>query len=95
MYKNSIDSKVFTYINGSLPFDVTMKKTSNNTYNMEKRGQTIYTFSVDTKGFVTEMSYPDYDLVLRLDTKDSDKTLLNKKYLKEFKEENYIKLIKE
>ena len=53
------------------------------------------TFTVDKNGFVVEMAYPSYDVSLVLESKDSNRTIKNKKYLKEYQNSHDIKLIKE
>ncbi len=95
MDANSIKSKVFTYINGSLPFDATMKLTKPHHYEMQKGEQTIFSFTINKDGFVQKMQYPSYDMVLNLETIENDTTLENKDFLKNFKQQNNIKLIKE
>jgi hypothetical protein len=95
MSKNNIDKKVFTFINGSLPFDVTMIKTAKGVYEMEKEGNLIYKFEVDNRNIVKKILFPDYDISIILESIDSDTTLKNKKYLKDFANRNNIILVKE
>jgi hypothetical protein len=61
---------------------------------MQKSSQTIYEFELDKDGFVEVIQYPDFNLRLELESKDTETTLVNKKFLKDFQEENNIKLIK-
>ncbi len=95
MDANNQKEKVFTFINGSLPFDATMKQTKPHFYEMQKSGQTIFSFNIDENGFVSKMQYPDYDLILNLESIENDTTLQNKQYLENLKSKNNIKLIKE
>ena len=95
MNKNHLNKKIFTFINGYLPFDVTMKKISQNRYAMQKEGNTIYSFDVNNKNIITKITYPAYNISINLESIDSDTTLANKRYLKNFQQEHNIALIKE
>jgi len=95
MRLNNIHSKIFTFINGYLPFDSTMKEISKNSYDMEKNHHIIYKFTTDDRGFVTKIFYPSYNISINLESVDTDLTLKNKKYLKELMQQFDIKLIKE
>lgn len=95
MAKNEKNEKVFTFVNGSFPFDVTMKKTASKTYEMKKRGNTIYKFVLNNKNIVKSIYYPSYDVKVLLESIDSDTTIKNKKYLQSLEKENNIMLIKE
>jgi len=83
MSKNGIDKKVFTFINGSLPFDVTIKKVSNR-FVVSKSGKTIYEFILDERGFVKDFRYPLYDVEIKLESVESDITRENRRFLKDF-----------
>lgn len=95
MHQNSNSNLVFTFMNGSLPFDVTMIKTSNNSYEMQKKGQTIYAFKVDNNSFVTNIEYPAYNINIVLQDAQNDTTVKNKKFLENFVIRNKIKFIEE
>ena len=84
MSKNGIDKKVFTFINGSLPFDVTIKKISNKKFVVSKSGKTIYEFRLDDRGFVKDLRYPLYDVKIKLESVESDITRENRRFLKDF-----------
>jgi len=95
MEKNGINQKIFTFINGSLPFDITMKKTSSKTYSMQKSGNTIYKFVLDNRNIVKTILYPSYNLKITLESVESDTTIRNREYLKNFINIHNITLIKE
>lgn len=95
MKKHNADSRVFTFMNGDLPFDVTMIKTSNNVYEMQKKSQTIYTFKMGKNNLVQTISYPAYDIRINLEQIDNDTTLKNKQFLESYVIQNNIKFIKE
>ena len=95
MNENNINKKIFTFINGSLPFDVTMKKVGDKTYEMQKSGNTIYKFVLNDKNLIQTIFYPSYDLEISLESLESDTTLKNKEYLKNYQLINNIKLIKD
>lgn len=95
MDKNGKDKKIFTFINGTIPFDATMKKQGDHSYIMEKSSKEIYGFKLDKRHFIQKITYPAYDITIKLENVDSDTTLKNKKYLHSFMQEHYIKLIKE
>lgn len=95
MDANGVQSKIFTYMNGSLPFDATMRERQPHKFEMQKSGKTIFSFTINKKGFVQEMRYPSYNITLHLESVENDTTLRNKKYLKDFQQQNSIKLIKE
>jgi hypothetical protein len=95
MDRNNIKSKIFTFINGTLPFDVVMRETEPHHFLMQKNSQTIFDFVVDDRGFLKQMRYPNYDLEINLESIQSDTTIANKQFLKSLKRQNNIKLIKE
>lgn len=95
MDKNGKDKKIFTFMNGTLPFDATMKEQENHNYIMEKSSKVIYRFELDKRHFLQKITYPAYDITIKLENVDSDTTLKNKEYLHSFMQEHYIKLIKE
>ncbi len=92
---NNKDNLVVTFMNGSLPFDVTMTKTSDNSYEMQKKGQTIYAFKVNENAFVTSIDYPAYKIHIVLEDAQNDTTVRNKKYLENFVKQNNIHYIKD
>jgi hypothetical protein len=95
MNKHNIDKRVFTFMNGALPFDVTMIKTADNTYEMQKKSNTIYKFTLSDKNLVKTIEYPAYDVKIKLEQVENETTIANKKFLKSFMHKNHIKLIKE
>jgi len=95
MYKNGINKKIFTFMNGYLPFDVTITKTSSRKFAITKQGHIIYIFEVNNLGVVKDMKFPAFDINLKLDSLESDTTIKNKKYLKALQEKYHIELIKE
>jgi hypothetical protein len=84
------EKKVITFMNGHIPFDATVRRTASGSYSMQKSGQTLYEFKVDSKNFVTLMRYPNYKVDLVLENKDTDSTIANKKYIKKYIEDNGI-----
>lgn len=95
MAKNNKSKKVFTFLNGSIPFDVTLKKISTDTYEMQKSGNVIYRFKTDDLQIVKTIEYPSYDLVIKLESIQSDTTKENKRFLENFASKHNIVLIKE
>ena len=95
MDKNKVEKKVFTFVNGTIPFDVTMKKDGAHSYSMEKNGKVIYAFEVDDRDFLKKIEYPSYDITIKLESVDNDTTLANKEFLRNFMRKHHIKLIKE
>ncbi len=94
MAQNGIESKVFTFINGSVPFDVTMKKIAQDQYVMQKNSKTIYKFSVNEKFFITKVDYPSYNLSIDLETIQNDTTIKNIQFLDDYQQQHNIRLIK-
>ncbi|NPA65873.1 MAG: hypothetical protein GXO11_03225, partial [Epsilonproteobacteria bacterium] len=94
MKKNNVKKQTFTFINGSLPFDATMKKTGT-AYDMQKKGQTIYSFVLDPRGFVKTIEYPSYNLKIKLESVESDLTRENKRFLKQLQKKYHIILVRE
>jgi len=95
MQQHAKSKQIFTFMNGSLPFDVTMTKAKKGHFEMKKSGNVIYTFDVDAKGFVTAMQYPSYDVSLTLDRVQNDTTRKNNIFLEDFQSAHNIVLIKE
>ncbi len=95
MKQNKVDKKIFSFINGSMPTDMTMLKTSANRYEMQKKGNTIYSFDVDGYSIVTKITDPAYDNVITLKSKDSTTTRKNKEYLSNLRHRSGIVLVKE
>jgi len=95
MHKKDESSKIITYMNAQLPFDATVEKTGANEYALKKRSQVIYKFTLDNRHMVTSMQYPQYKVNLQLAKVESDLTIKNKKFLKDFMYKNHISLIKE
>jgi hypothetical protein len=95
MKKNNIDNKVFTFMNGSLPFDVTMKRDAENVFSIYKQKHKIYSFIFNKAGFVSEITYPDYEIKLKLEQVDTGETIKNKEFLSNFMEQHNIIRVKE
>ncbi|MDA7817989.1 hypothetical protein N9A28_07350 [Sulfurimonas sp.] len=95
MHLSNKDNLVVTFMNGSLPFDVTMTKTSDNSYEMQKKGQTIYAYTVNKNGFVKSIDYPAYKINIMLEDAQNDTTVANKKYLENFVRQNSIHYVKD
>jgi flagellar biosynthesis/type III secretory pathway chaperone len=94
MHQNKIDKKVFSFINGAFPVDMTMLKTGNGRYELQKKGNVIYRFTVDRYSIVTNIHDPGYSSDIVLESKESDTTIKNKRYLNGLQKKYGIVLVK-